>query len=112
MILVQGEHRTFEPFDRFGHRTESEGRTPEEMLTAFASLRAANLDTLRSWNLTERELSLEGEHPALGPVALRQLIATWAAHDLGHLAQTARVMAKRYAADVGPWCEYLPVLAR
>jgi hypothetical protein len=75
-------------------------------------LRAANLTVLQSWNLSDRELALEGEHPELGAVTLRQLLATWVAHDLGHLAQTARVMAKRYREPVGPWRAYLPILDR
>jgi hypothetical protein len=65
---------------------------------------------LRSWNLTDAELDLPGEHPGLGPVTLRQLLSSYVVHDLGHIAQIARVMAKQYYADVGPWVEYLPVL--
>jgi len=45
-------------------------------------------------------------------VTLEQLLATWVAHDLGHVAQIARVMAKRYAGEVGPLRRYLPILAR
>ena len=112
IILAQGEVRRFEPYDRFAQRRESEGKTVSELLAEFASLRAANLETLRAWKLTDRELALEGEHPALGTVSLRQLLATWVAHDLGHIAQTTRVMAKRYRDAVGPWRAYLPVLDR
>ena len=83
-----------------------------QLLDEFASLRAENLSTLRGWNLSEQQLALEGEHPSLGPVTLSQLLATWVAHDLGHLAQTARVMAKQYREAVGPWRQYLPVLER
>jgi hypothetical protein len=43
---------------------------------------------------------------------LRQLLATWVAHDLGHIAQTTRVMAKQYRDAVGPWRAYLPILDR
>lgn len=112
IILAQGEDRRFEPFDRFAQYRESEGKTLAQLLDEFAQLRAANLETLRGWHLTERELALEGEHPALGRVTLRQLLATWVAHDLGHLAQTARVLAKQYRDAVGPWRAYLPVLDR
>lgn len=73
---------------------------------------STNLATLCEWNLSEPEFALEGEHPQLGRVTLRQLLATWVTHDLGHLAQTARVMAKQYREAVGPWREYLPVLDR
>ena len=112
IILAQGPSARFEPFDRFGHRSESAGQTVEALLDAFDRLRAANLNELRGWHLTERELVLEGEHPALGRVSLRQLLATWVAHDLGHVAQTSRVLAKQYRAAVGPWRTYLPVLDR
>lgn len=112
IILEQGADRRFPPFDRFAHRHESAGRSLSAILDEFASARADSLETLRGWNLTERELALEGEHPALGAVTLRQLLSTWVVHDLGHLAQIARVMAKQYRSEVGPWREYLPILDR
>ena len=112
LILAQGESRTFEPFDRFAQQRESAGKSLGELLDEFARLRAENLATLGGWEIGERELALEGVHPALGAVTLRQLLATWVAHDLGHLAQTARVMAKQYRGAVGPWRAYLPVLDR
>ena len=112
IILAQGATRRFEPFDRFAQVHESQGKSLSMLLDEFSWLRADNLDTLRSWNLSDRELALEGEHPALGVVSLRQLLATWVAHDLGHIAQTARVMAKQYREAVGPWRTYLPVLDR
>ena len=112
IILAQGPSRRFEPYDRFAQVRESAGKSLAQLLDEFAELRKTNLDTLRGWNLTERELTLEGEHPELGRVTLRQLLATWVAHDLGHVAQTARVMAKRYRESVGPWRAYLPILDR
>lgn len=112
IILAQGANRRFEPFDRFAQKRESQGKSLAELLDEFARLRAENLAVLRGWRLTERELALEGEHPGLGRVTLRQLLATWVAHDLGHVAQTSRVMAKRYREAVGPWRAYLPVLER
>ncbi len=112
IILAQGADRRFEPYDRFAQARESQGKGLAELLDEFARLRGENLATLRSWTLTDRELALEGEHPALGPVTLRQLLATWVAHDLGHVAQTTRVMAKRYRDAVGPWRAYLPILDR
>jgi len=112
IILGEGPNRRFEPYDRFAQYRESQGKSAAELLDEFARLRAENLTTLRGWQLSERELALEGEHPALGTVTLRQLLATWVAHDLGHVAQTARVLAKQYREEVGPWREYLPVLDR
>jgi hypothetical protein len=112
IILAQVTNRRFEPFDRFAQYRESQGKGIAELLDEFARLRAGNLSVLRGWHLGERELALVGEHPALGPVTLRQLLATWVAHDLGHVAQTARVLAKQYREAVGPWRQYLPVLDR
>lgn len=112
IILAQGDNRRFDPYDRFAQVRESQGKRLAELLDEFAQLRNDNLATLRGWRLTERELALEGEHPELGTVTLRQLLATWVAHDLGHIAQTSRVMAKRYREAVGPWRAYLPVLDR
>jgi DinB family protein len=111
-ILAQGANRRFTPYDRFAQFRESQGKTIAELLEEFDRLRADNLATLIGWRLTEAQLGLEGEHPEFGAVTLRQLLATWVAHDLGHIAQTARVMAKQYREAVGPWRAYLPILDR
>jgi hypothetical protein len=112
LILARDANRRFEPYDRFAQFTESAGRSLHDLLTDFATQRAANLATVRAWQLTDDQLSWEGEHPAFGAVSLRQLLATWVAHDLGHIAQVTRVMAKQYRNAVGPWRMYLPVLDR
>ena len=112
LILAQGPSRRFTPFDRVPRPREGQGATLDGLLDEFASLRAANLTTLAGWRLTETELALEGEHPELGAVTLRQLLATWVAHDLGHVGQVARVMAKQYREAVGPYRAYLPILNR
>lgn len=110
IILARGTSLRFEPYDRFRHRARNAASTLESLLAEFRALRDANLQLLRSWKLTPAELDLPGEHPSLGPVTLRQLLAAWVVHDLGHVAQVARVMAKQYRPDVGPWVPYLPVL--
>lgn len=112
IILAQGDSRTFAPYDRFAQVRESAGKSLAQLLDEFEALRAANLVTLRGWNLSDAQFGLEGQHPALGAVTLRQLLSTWVAHDLGHIAQTTRVMAKRYREAVGPWRAYLPILDR
>ena len=112
IVLAQGSNRRFTPYDRFAQLRESRGRSLAELLDEFARLRAGNIATLNGWRLSDAQLALEGEHPELGRVTLRQLLATWVAHDLGHIAQTARVMAKQYREAVGPWRAYLPVLDR
>ncbi len=109
MILAR-EARAFEPYDRFRHHTRNADRTLASLLDEFADLRAKNLAVVRSWNLTTDDLNLPGQHPALGAVTLKQLLSTWVVHDLGHIAQAVRVMAKQYADEVGPWMRFLPVL--
>lgn len=112
LILAQGPNRRFTPFDRLAPFRESQSESLDDLLDEFARLRAANLTTLAGWRLTDTELALEGEHPEFGVVMLRQLLASWVAHDLGHVAQVARVMAKQYRDAVGPWRAYLPILTR
>lgn len=109
-ILEHGEERAFEPFDRFAQFRDSEGKTLGDLLDEVRTLRAENLDALRRMELGPEKLDLRGRHPDLGPVTLRELLATWVAHDLGHVRQIARVMAKQYAEEVGPWKAYLPVM--
>lgn len=110
LILGGGPNVRFEPYNRFRHRARNVGRSLESLLSEFDRLRRANLDLLRSWQLTPADLAREGEHPTLGRVTLRQLLAAWVVHDLGHIAQVARVMAKQYTDEVGPWVPFLPVL--
>jgi len=110
IILVRGPNPVFEPYDRFRHRVRNAGRTLPSLLEEFARLRGENLALLRSWDLTPADLELPGTHPSLGRVTLRQLLASWVVHDLGHLAQVARVMAKQLRQEVGPWEPFLPVL--
>ncbi|MGD2135773.1 MAG: DinB family protein [Gemmatimonadales bacterium] len=110
IILQHGPDRPFEPFDRFAQFETSRGRTLAELLGEFEELRASNLGHLASLAITDDMLTREGTHPEFGRVTLRQLLATWATHDLSHLAQIARVMAKRMGDEVGPWRSYLGVL--
>jgi hypothetical protein len=110
IILAQGEDRRFEPFDRFRHLQRNKGRELQALLAEFRRLREKNLAELRGLQLGEAQFELTGVHPAFGSVTARQLLATWVAHDLGHIAQIARVMAKQYKEAIGPWEAYLPVM--
>jgi hypothetical protein len=110
IILQHGEAQPFPPFDRFAQFNESKGKTLAELLTDFATLRTENLRTLRELNISADDLQKTGTHPAFGQVTLEQLLATWVAHDLGHLAQIARTMARQYTRTVGPWHAYLTIL--
>jgi uncharacterized damage-inducible protein DinB len=111
IILEQGESRTFEPFDRFAQFETSVGRTLDELLDEFERLRAENIEALESLDLQPAQLEATGTHPELGTVTARQLLATWATHDLGHIGQIVRTMARGYSDEVGPWGAYLRILA-
>ena len=110
IILSERADKTFEPLDRFAQFEASRGKSLSQLLEEFRALREKNLALLRSKNLTGADLERKGVHPAFGEVTLSQLLATWVAHDLNHIAQIARVMAKRYQADVGPWIAFLRIL--
>ncbi|MEM1043622.1 MAG: DinB family protein [Bacteroidota bacterium] len=112
LILTDGGPHAFEPFDRFAQEEASRGKTLNELLDAFAALRAQNLRDFDALRLAEAGLDRQGHHPDLGTVTLRQLLATWTVHDLGHIAQINRAMAKVYRDAVGPWRAYLSVLDR
>ena len=112
IILEHGEDRPFEPFDRFAQFGRFTGWPLDRLLDRFAELRRENLEIVRSWQLTETQLELPCRHPYLGAVTLRELMATWAVHDLNHIAQISRVLAKRYTGEVGVWREYLSILNR
>lgn len=110
IILSDQADKTFSPFDRYAQFENSKGKSLTELLTAFHSLRKKNISILKSKQLTARDLERTGIHPAFGEVNLAQLLATWTVHDLNHIVQISRVMAKQYKDEVGPWIEYLGVL--
>jgi hypothetical protein len=110
IILEQGETRPFDPFDRFAMFEDSQGKSLAELLETFARLRARSVEHLEQMNLTPDLLEKRGTHPEFGVVTMKQLLATWVVHDLGHIRQVARVMAKQYRDAVGPWKAFLPVL--
>ena len=109
-ILQHGESHAFEPFDRFAQDRESKGKSLSQLLDEFSQLRAENLGTLRAMNLQPADLDRRGLHPSLGPVTMSQLLATWAAHDMTHVHQISRILARQYRETVGPWSQYLGVL--
>ena len=108
--ILAGESRPFDKFDRTAQFTESRGKSLGELLATFAELRRENVAALSAMNLTEEDLGRKGLHPELGEVTLGQLLATWVVHDLDHVGQVARTMAKAYAGAVGPWSAYLSIL--
>lgn len=112
IILSENPDKRFIPFNRFAQFEESKGKSLQNLLDEFKILREKNIGQLRSKNITIQNLEQIGIHPAFGEVTLSQLLATWVVHDLNHIAQISRVMAKQYKEAVGPWIEYLGILQR
>jgi len=110
IILSDKTDKSFEAFDRFAQFKTSRGKSINELILEFASLRKANLEELKSLRISESDLNKTGNHPAFGAVSLRQVLATWVAHDLSHIAQISRVMAKHYKEDIGPFVQYLRIM--
>jgi len=110
LILAGDATATFVPFDREGFFVEARARPLSELLDLFASLRAESLATLDAMRIGPRELDLTAQHPGLGQVTMRQLLSAWVVHDLGHVVQVSRTLARQLTADVGPWTAYLGVL--
>jgi hypothetical protein len=112
IILEQGEAQPFPPFDRFGFREVCRNRSLAELLSLFERLRTENLAAARDLVGDGAVLERAGRHPALGAVTVRQLLAAWVVHDLGHVKQLVRVLAGEYREAVGPFREYLTILDR
>lgn len=110
LILEKGTNSPFVPYDRFAMYQESADKTLDHLLDEFESLRMTNIEWVRSLNLSDTDLNKKGLHPRLGEVTLRQLLSTWVIHDLTHLSQITRVMAKQYKEEMGPWVEYFRIM--
>lgn len=111
IILEHGTSVPFTPWDRFAQFEESKGKSITTLLVEFTAARNANIAWLRLMNLTEDDLDKKGIHPVLGEVTLRNLLSTWVVHDLTHIAQITRVMAKQYKEEIGPWAEFFRILS-
>jgi len=74
-------------------------------------LRKESLNALSGLKIGAAELERIGIHPTLGRVRLQELLATWTAHDMDHIGQIARTMAKQYTDAVGPWKTFLSILS-
>ena len=110
IILSDNMDKNFKPFDMAAHFKYSKGKSIDQLLDDFEILRIENLKKLRAMRVTERQLFLSGIHPEFGKVSLKELLSTWVAHDLGHIGQISRVMAKQYKDEVGPWIKYLGIM--
>lgn len=111
IILKHGPSVSFTPLDRFAQLRANRDKSMGQLLSRFAALRRASISELESLSLTQAQLELQGMHPELGLVSAGNLIAGWVVHDLSHMSQINRVMARRYVNEVGAWREYMPILA-
>ena len=112
IIMEHGPQKTFEPFDRFAQMEMNEDKSMNALLLDFSRLRAQNVEVLRNTSIDDNILNKKGMHPELGEVTLQELLAAWTAHDLGHIVQVSRVMAKQLKTEAGPWIKYLTVLGK
>ncbi|MFK8039434.1 MAG: DinB family protein [Crocinitomicaceae bacterium] len=110
IILSDSKDKTFIPFDRFAQMRGDQTVSIEYLLDEFKALRIASLDVLKSIPFNKLSLLKKGIHPELGEVTLKALLSAWVVHDLGHISQITRVMAKQYKDEVGPWVEYISIL--
>ena len=106
--ILGGE--AFPPFDRDGSIRNWGKESLDALLDEFARRRAESLRNFAAINPTDADLGRIGKHPEFGTVTLSQLLSTWTAHDLIHLAQITRTMARRYRDAVGPWKAYIKTL--
>jgi DinB superfamily len=111
IILAFGISKPFTPWDRFAQYEESKGKMLDQLLDEFESARKENMQWFQSLNLSESDLDKTGMHPQLGEITLRNLLSTWVVHDLTHIAQITRVMAKQYKEETGPWLEFFRILS-
>src|SRR5205809_3797703 len=109
-IILGDRDKHFIPFDRFAQFKDSKGKSMDELLEEFASLRRKNIEELITIAPDDEALEKTGIHPQFGNVSLRQLLAAWVVHDLTHINQISRVMAKQYDQEVGPWKAYMGIL--
>lgn len=110
VVLSDSKVKKFVPLDRFAQLEKSKGKTMNQLLDEFIKVRLASIAKLKKLNITDEQLSKTAIHPELGTVTLSQLISTWVVHDLDHISQISRVMAKQYKNEVGPWIQYMRVL--
>jgi|JI6StandDraft_1071083.scaffolds.fasta_scaffold52056_4 hypothetical protein len=110
IILLPDTSKQFTPIDRQAHFPLSQQFSAEQLISKFKRQREKNLSTLKKFNIQKSDYALTAVHPVLGAVCLQQLLSAWVVHDLTHLSQISRVIAKLYTSEVGPFRQLLGVL--
>ncbi len=112
IFLSNEEDKTFEPFDMEAHFENSKGKTINDLIKEFKDLRNENITILKTLEISPTDLERTAIHPALGKVKLKEHLATWVVHDLTHIAQINRILAKQYKSEVGLWIQWMPIMER
>jgi len=107
VLLSDQENKVFHPIDMTAQFEFSKDKSIEDLLKEFEQLRNANLMELKSVNMTEGNMTRQAMHSKIGAVTVMNVFSTWVAHDLTHIGQISRVMAKQYQEDIGPFIQYL-----
>ena len=110
IILSNDDDKRFVRFDRFAQLNNDKNKPIDVLLNEFSEWRRKNILELKGANVDEEKLNKKGIHPAFGEVTLRQLLAAWVAHDLNHIGQISRVMAKQFKDEIGPWTKYISIV--
>jgi len=107
LILSSNENKMLQPIDMKSHLVKFNGMTIADLLAEFSQLRNRSIEQIKALPLSHEALQKTAIHPKLGSVHLSQVLATWVAHDLTHIGQITRVMAKQYKDEIGPFIEFL-----
>ena len=111
-LILQGQGRPFPMSVAGDPSARYPGVSTDDLVRRFGDQRSRSVEGLERLELTPVTLELEGLHPALGRVSLRQLLAAWVVHDHNHLRQLHEALAAHYVNEVGPWRRMLGVLDR
>lgn len=111
MILENGAAIALAGIERERFRDRYVDTPIAMVIEEFRDSRGMNLRALRDLKLQPSQLEAIGRHSRFGEVRLSQLLSAWTVHDMTHIAQIARAMAAQYREEVGPWKQFLSVLA-
>ncbi len=109
-VIIEQRPYAFAAFPKQGQFDDIDSFTINQLLDEFASIRKKNLEEVSEASLSFNDLLLVGHHANLGRVQLKELMSAWAVHDLGHINQIIRVIAKGFKSNIGPWQPYLDIV--
>lgn len=110
IIISDNQDKTFLPVDMIAHFAIASNKPLQDLILDFQQLRESTLNEIKTLNLQDTDFNKSGIHPKLGEINLQQLIAAWVTHDLTHIAQISRVMAKQNKENVGAFATFLSIL--